>query len=104
MKNKDLRIKDLKNIINDLPDDMIVVIPVVDEDDVNHIYGFRKVRTAGILVCEWEDEQKALCLNGSAKSCDISVQIHGSGKDCEIVVERVLYAMPAKEVEDETHT
>lgn len=48
-KNKtDMRIRDLKKIINELPDDMVVVVPVIDEGDVNCICGFRKVRTAGI--------------------------------------------------------
>ena len=53
--SNDLRVKDLRIILEGLPDDMLIIIPVVDENDVNHIYGFRKVRTAGILEDEYED-------------------------------------------------
>lgn len=80
---KDMYIKDLKNIINELPDDMLVIMPVVAEEKVNHILGFRKVRTAGILVCDGEEERKALCLNGSADGQDIADQVHFSGKDVD---------------------
>ena len=41
---KDMRVGDLKKIISDLPDDMIVVIPIIGEDDANKIFGFRKAR------------------------------------------------------------
>lgn len=84
-----VHIKDLKEIIKDLPDEMIVVMPVVDEEDVNHIYGFRKVRTAGILRCEAEEETEAFCLNGAMGYNDISDQIKSSGVDP--VVKEVLY-------------
>ena len=79
----DMKIKDLKNIIDKLPDDMLVVIPVIDEDDANHIYGFRKVRTAGILVDEYSDdsEKEVLCLNAAANEQDIADQVHFSGRD-----------------------
>lgn len=80
----DMRIKDLKNMINELPDEMIVVIPVIDEEDANHIYGFRKVRTAGILVCDGEDDREALCLNAAADEQDIADQVHFSGKDVSV--------------------
>lgn len=89
-----MRVKDLKSIINDLPDDMLIVIPVVDEDDVNHIYGFRKVRVAGVLVCEGEDDREVFCLNGATDEKDISDQIHNSGRD--VGVKSVLYG-PFKE-------
>lgn len=84
-----MRIKDLKEILNELPDEMLVVIPVVDEDDVNHIYGFRKVRTAGILKDEWqsEEEREVLCLNGAADGKDIVDQV--ANRDVE--VSKVLY-------------
>lgn len=63
--SKDMRVKDLKNIINQLPDDMLVVMPVIDENNANHIYGFRRVRTAGVLTCNGEEDRNALCLNSS---------------------------------------
>lgn len=80
----DMRVKDLKSIIDKLPDDMLVVIPVIDEEDANHIYGFRKVRTAGTLICEYEDESEALCLNAAADDQDIADQVHFSGKDVSV--------------------
>lgn len=84
-----MRVEDLKSILNKLPDDMLVVIPVVDEEDVNHILGFRKVRTAGILKCETEEESNVLCLNGAWKGQDISDQINHCDNNVDIV--EVLY-------------
>ncbi len=89
--NNDLRVKDLKTILEKLPDDMLIVIPVIDANDVNNIDGFRKVRTAGILVSETEDfcDRKVLCLNGAANGADIADQVHFS--DIEVSVETILY-------------
>ena len=89
----DMKIKDLKNLIDKLPDDMLVIIPVIDEDDANHIYGFRKVRTAGILVDEYADknEMEVLCLNAAADEQDIADQVHFSGK--EVGVKEILFGM-----------
>ena len=73
----DMQVKDLKEILNKLPDEMIIVIPVVDEDDVNRVYGFRKVRTAGIIEDEYEveEEREVFCLNGAAGGQDIMDQV-----------------------------
>lgn len=84
MNPNDMRIKDLKNIINKLPDDMAIVIPVVDEENVNHIFGFRKVRTAGVLTCESEEDRDVFCLNGNCDGQDIADQVHFSGKDVDV--------------------
>ena len=96
---RNMRIKDLKNIINDLSDDMPVVIPVIDQDDVNRIYGFRMVRTAGILTDDYEKESKVLCLNGSADGEDIADQIYHSGRD--VGVETILMGMWADTSEED---
>lgn len=88
---RNMRIKDLKNIISDLPDDMPVVIPVIDQDDVNIIRGFRMARTAGILTDDYEKESRVLCLNSSADGQDIADQIHYSGRD--VGVETILMGM-----------
>ena len=85
---KNMIVKDLKDILNQLPDDMPVIIPVIDEDDANHIYGFRYVRTAGILISQGEQDDKVLCLNAADKE-DIADQVYFSGKD--VGVEKVLY-------------
>lgn len=84
-----MTVSELKSVLNDLPDDMLVVIPVVDEEDVNHIFGFRKVRTAGILRCETEECSEVICLNGAANGMDILDQIHYSGRD--VSVTKLLY-------------
>ena len=52
-----MTVKELKDILKDLPDDMVVVIPATIEkidDDYNHIDCFMYVRTAGILETRWE--------------------------------------------------
>lgn len=79
-----MRVKDLKKILDGLSDEMIVVIPVIDEDDANHIYGFRKVRTAGVLICEGEEDREAICLNAAADEQDIADQVHFSGRDVSV--------------------
>lgn len=81
----DMRIRDLKKIINELPDDMVVVIPVIDEDNSNHILGFRLVRTAGVLECVYEKDPKAFCLNACADNYDLADQVHFSGKDVSVL-------------------
>ena len=88
---KNMRITDLKNIISDLPDDMLVIIPVVDEDNVNDILGFRIARTAGVLTCSGEKDREAFCINGAepTRTYDIADQVYSSGKD--VGVERVLF-------------
>lgn len=86
---KNLTVKDLKNTINDLPDDMILVIPVIDEDDSNIIHGFRIARTAAILKCESENPDTVLCINTadtSIKNIDITEQIKKSNVDSVEVV------------------
>lgn len=82
----DLRVKDLKSILNELPDDMIVIIPVVDENDVNNILGFRKVRTVGILEDDYEEpsERLVLCLNGAAGGYDMTDQVRFYGGDIQM--------------------
>ena len=88
---QNMHVKDLKKILNELPDDMPIIIPVIDEDDANYIYGFRYVRTAGILLCGWEQEPEALCLNAAADGQDIADQIHFSGKD--VGVNKILFGV-----------
>lgn len=81
-KYKNMRVKDLKKILDKLPDDMPIIIPIIDEDDANHIYGFRYVRTAGVLASYGEED--ACCLNAAADKQDIADQVHFSGKDVSV--------------------
>ena len=86
---QNMRVKDLKHILEQLPDDMAVIIPVIDEEDANHIYGFRHVRTAGVLISEGEQNREVLCLNSAADGQDIAGQVYFSGKD--VGVKNVLF-------------
>lgn len=86
---QDMRVKDLKWILSKLPDDMAIVIPVIDEDDTNRIYGFRKVRTAGVLISEGEEDREVLCLNAADNGHDIADQVYFSGRD--VGVEKILF-------------
>ena len=83
-----MTIAELKRLTSDLPDNMPVVIPVIDEDNCNRIFGFRFVRTAGILSCDGEEYRTVLCLN-AAKEQDIADQVYFSGKD--VNVEKILF-------------
>lgn len=82
MNNINLTVGELKEILNNesLSDDMDVVIPVISEDDANYIFGFRHVRTAGILECVYE-EHKAFVLNSSENGADINTQIKNYSGD-----------------------
>ena len=88
---KNMLVKDLKKILNDLPDDMPIVIPVIDGRDVNYIYGFRYVRTAGELISDGERDREVLCLNGAADGQDIADQVHFSGRD--VSVDKILFGI-----------
>lgn len=87
---QNMRVKDLKRILNSLPDDMPIIIPVIDEDDANHISGFRHVRTAGIL--ESCGEEDACCLNAAADGQDIADQVYLSGRD--VGIKKILFSAP----------
>lgn len=60
-----MTVAELKRLISDLPDNMPVIIPVIDKDDCNHILGFRFVGIAGILACDDEEHRMVLCLNAA---------------------------------------
>ena len=74
-----MTVKDLKEIVNKLPDDMEVIIPVIDEYNADDIQAFRLVRTAGVL--EADGERPALCLNSSSGG-NISDQVEKSDAKC----------------------
>lgn len=80
-----LTISELKKMVANLPDDIPVVIPVIDENNCNRIFGFRFVRTAGMLFCQDEEFQKVLCLNAAADEMNISEQVFISGRDVDDV-------------------
>ena len=43
-------VKDFKKILNELPDDMSIIIPVIDGDKINHDFDY--VRTSGFLMSQ----------------------------------------------------
>lgn len=81
MDTMNMKVKDLKRILEDIPDDTDVIMPVIDLDDTNYIFAFRHIRTAGILSNEYEDEP-ALCLNASENGWDISSQVDDMDTEC----------------------
>ena len=86
---KNMTVKELKEVLNECPDNMPVIIPVIDEDDVNHIYGFRHVRTVGVLISNGEKD--ACCLNTAEDGQDIADQVHFSGKN--VGVKSILFGV-----------
>ena len=89
MENINMTVKDLKEIIKDLPDNMEVIMPIVDMDDNNKIMVFRRIRTAGILTSKYESHP-ALCLNTSTDGIDISAQIKMLGEMAGVICEKIL--------------
>lgn len=63
-------VRDLKECLKDLPDDMDVIIPVHVEGDENKILGFRHARTAGLLATPTE-EKPALCIATARDGADM---------------------------------
>jgi len=86
-----IKVRDLKAILNKCHDDMDVVIPSIDASNVNHLQSFYHARTVGILYNGTEESQHVLCINTSTNwDVDLSDQISQSNRK-NIVCERVLY-------------
>lgn len=83
----DMTVRDLKAALKDLPDDMEVIVTAYAEDDANYIFGFRHVRTAGILKNPYEDKP-ALCLAPAMDGADMESLIENMHSDtnCEKVL------------------
>lgn len=86
---QNMYVKDLKKILSELSDDMPIIIPVIDEENANHIHGFCHVRTVGVLSSYGEDD--ACCLNAVADGQDIADQVHFSGRD--VGVKSILFGV-----------
>ena len=80
-----LTVGDLKEILNQCPDDMKIIIPVITEEDCNNILAFRHARTVGILENDYEPEP-ALCINAAADGLDISSQLKRHDTVCTRVM------------------
>lgn len=70
-----MRVKDLRAILSKIEDEnMKVIIPVLDKEDDKYIHGFRHVRTAGILLNQYE-QGEALCLSAPGDGLDMESQL-----------------------------
>lgn len=63
-----LTVKELKELLNTVPDDYPVVIPVVDSENADCFYGFRHIRKMGILHCNLEYDDPNVFYLGTATS------------------------------------
>lgn len=83
-----MNVGQLKAILKDLPDDMVIVIPNRSYEEINYriTNGCNIVATAGILVSDEEDGH-VLCLNTSKDGENITDQI----KDPFIMCDKLLF-------------
>lgn len=80
-----MKVCHLKAILEDLPDDMLVVIPDRVDENYNILTCCVAVGTAGVLSSMYEDT-KVLCLNATANRADtIAGQINHT-MECEQVL------------------
>lgn len=85
MKSICMTVADLKRILEDLPDDMLVVIPDRVDENYNILTCCVAVGTAGVLSSPYE-ATRVLCLNAIASRADaIAGQINDT-IECEQVL------------------
>lgn len=81
-----MKVCHLKAILEDLPDDMLVVIPNNPDENYRIVANCVFVGTAGILSSKYE-QTKVLCLNAiNDKNDKISKQVDGDFIKCEKVL------------------
>lgn len=80
-----MTVADLKKILENLPDDMLVVIPNNPDENYHIVSNCVFVGTAGILSTKYEPT-KVLCLNANDKNDKISKQVDGDSIKCEKVL------------------
>ena len=83
-----MKVKDLKEILNNCPDDADVVMPVWDEyhvGDINHLW---KISTAAIIH-QYDENEPALLLNTSVGELTIASQLNNYNPP-ELTCEKVL--------------
>ena len=81
-----MTVADLKRILENLPDDMLVVIPNNPDENYHIVSNCVFVGTAGILSSKYEPT-KVLCLNAiSDKNDKISKQVDGDSIKCERIL------------------
>lgn len=77
-----ITVRDLKDILKGLPDDMNIIVTSTPEDDPNYISSFMHLTTAGVLKNPYE-EKPALCLAPSTDGLDIKSLLDKNGSDTE---------------------
>ena len=78
-----MTVADLKRILEDLPDNMLVVIPDRVDENYNILTCCVAVGTAGVLSSPYETT-RVLCLNAMGDQNDkISKQVDGDSIRCE---------------------
>ncbi len=74
-----MTVHDLKQILENQPDDRIIVFPVIDEDDYKMCYGFRLARSVALLEQSWPyipgQEKIALCINVVIEEDELNTQL-----------------------------
>ena len=83
-----MKVKELKEILNNCPDDADVVMPVWDEyhvGDINHLW---KISTAAIIH-QYDENEPALLLNTSVGELTIASQLDNYNP-LDLTCERVL--------------
>lgn len=80
-----MTVADLKRILENLPDEMVVVIPNHVDENYNILTNCVMVGTAGVLISRYE-ATRVLCLNAIASKADtIAGQINDT-MECESVL------------------
>lgn len=76
-------VRDLRDCLEGLPDDMDVIFALCDEKDANVILGYRHIRAVGVLENKYEPKQ-ALCLAASENGADMYslMELNKSGTSC----------------------
>ena len=63
-----LTVKELKELLDGVPDNYPVIIPCVDLENADCFYGFRHIRRMGILHCNLEYDDPNVFYLGTATS------------------------------------
>lgn len=79
-----LTVRDLRECLEGLPDDMDVIIPIHEGRDENVISGFRHVRTVGKITSTYEPKP-ALCIATSRDGADMYtlLELNKLGAKCD---------------------
>ena len=70
-----LTVKELKELLDGVPDNYPVIIPCVDLENADNICGFRYVRKIGVLHCNSEyDDPNVFYLGTATSNSDKTIQ------------------------------